>query len=51
MIGLGIGASCGMGLAAYFMSNPSTKQNMNKMMNKAMDNANQALDDMKQKMK
>ncbi len=51
MIGLGIGMAGGMGVAAYMMMNPNTKRNANKMLNKAMDNANMALDDMKNKMK
>ncbi len=51
MIGLGIGMASGMGLSAYMMMNPNTKKNANKMLNKAMDNANLALDDMKNKMK
>lgn len=51
MIGLGIGMSCGMGVAAYCLSNPNTKQSTNKMISKAMDNASMALDDMKHKMK
>ena len=49
MIGLGIGMAGGMGVAAYMMMNPNTKRNANKMLNKAMDNANMALDDMKNK--
>ncbi len=51
MIGLGVGLSCGMGIAAYCLTNPKTQKNANKMLNKAMDNATMALDDMKQKMK
>ena len=51
MIGLGLGMAGGMGIAAYCMTNKDTKQNVNKMLNKAMDNANMALDDMQKKMK
>lgn len=51
MVGLGLGMAGGMGIAAYCLSNPNTKKNANKMLNKAMDNASTALDDMKSKMK
>lgn len=51
LVGLGLGMAGGMGIAAYCLTNPNTKKNANKMLNKAMDNANLALDDMKHKMK
>ncbi len=51
LFGLGIGMASGMGVAAYCLSNQSTKANANKMLNNAMDNANMALNDMKKKMK
>ena len=51
MVGLGLGMAGGMGIAAYCLSNPNTKKNANRMLNKAMDNASTALDDMKSKMK
>jgi len=51
LVGLGLGMAGGMGIAAYCLTNPNTKKNANKMLNKAMNNANIALDDMKQKMK
>jgi len=51
LVGLGLGMAGGIGVAAYCLTNPSTKKNANKMLNKAMDNANMALDDMKHKMK
>ncbi len=50
MIGLGLGMIGGMGITTYMMMNPNTKKNANKMLNKAMDNANIALDNMKSKM-
>ncbi len=51
MMGVCLGMAGGMGLAAYCLTNPKTQKNANKMLNKAMDSASTALDDMKQKMK
>ncbi len=51
MIGLGIGMSAGMGIAAYCFSNPGTEKKANKMLNKAMENANMMMDDVKNKLK
>jgi len=51
MIGLGLGMASGALVSAYCLTSPDTKKNANKMLNKAMDNANMALDDMKNKMK
>ena len=51
MLGLGLGMAGGMMIATCLYTNPDVKRNANKMLNKAMDNANMALDDMKNKMK
>jgi len=51
MIGLGLGMAGGMTLATYCLSNPSTKRAADNMLNKAMDNASQAMDDMKKTMR
>ena len=41
----------GMGVSAYCLSNPSVEKKANKMLNKAMDNANMMMDDVKRKMR
>ena len=51
MIGACVGVSCGMGVMAYCLTNPKTKQTADKMLNKAMDNANMMMDDVKRKMR
>ncbi len=51
LIGLGIGMAGGMSLATYIFANPSTRKNADKMLNKAMNNASMAMDDMKETMK
>lgn len=51
MIGLGIGMAGGMSLATYALTNPKTRHTADKMINKAMDNASTAMDDMKKTMK
>ncbi len=50
MIGACAGLSCGMGVMAYCLTNQKTKQKADKVLNKAMDNASDMLDDVKRKM-
>ena len=49
-IGIGIGMAGGMSLATYILANPKTRNNANKMLNKAMNNASMAMDDMRETM-
>ena len=49
MIGACVGVSCGMGVMAYCLTNPKTKQTADKMLNKAMDGASDMMDNMKRK--
>ncbi len=51
LTGVVIGMTAGMGVTAYCLSNPSTEKKANKMLNKAMDNANMMMDDVKRKMR
>ncbi len=51
LLGLGIGMAGGMSLATYILANPNTRKNADKMLNKAMNNASMAMDDMKETMK
>ena len=51
LTGVLIGMTAGMGVSAYCLSNPSVSRKTNKMLNKAMDNANMMMDDVKRKMR
>ena len=50
LIGLGVGMAGGITLATYALTNPKTKQNADKMLNTAMDNATTAMNSMKRKL-
>ena len=51
ILGLGMGMAGGMVIATYVFSNPKTRKNADMMLNKAMNNACDAMDDMKETMK
>ena len=51
LTGVLIGMTAGMGVSAYCLSNPSVEKKANKMLNKAIPNANMMMDDVKRKMR
>lgn len=47
LMSAGIGMACGAGLAAYLLTNTKTKRNADKLLNNMLDEANQAIENMK----
>ena len=43
---MGVGMACGAGLAAYLLTNQTTKKKADKLLNKAMDEASQMMNKM-----
>lgn len=47
LVSAGVGMACGAGLAAYLLTNKSTKRKADKLLNNMMDEANHMMNNMK----
>lgn len=46
LVGAGVGMACGVGLAAYLLTNKRTKRNADRLLNNMMNEANEMINKM-----